>query len=353
MIEDLPIDMVEDFIVGDALHLMEHGVMKKLLSIWMNGSTLFDSKFTKVDLRDLNKKVFDANKEMPSDIHRSVRAITAMKYWKGTEFRAFLLYVGIIVLKDHLDGEAYDHFLLIFCAIRICSCDKYKPLWPLSQNLFKEFVENFKLIYGEDHIVSNIHNLVHVYDEVQRFGNLNTISSYKFENYLGHLKARIQTCGAPLEQIARRLIEEASCQKVGKVNPNLEQWRPVLKYPLDVRSKSNFVAYKYIQMNPSVFLSIKKIGDCFLFTKDKQIVKMNHAVHSIDGYFISGEPILMKKPFFEDPFSSEYIDIYISNGQRGPSALYNINRIECKLLCLSYRNEFVFMPILHSLDELN
>lgn len=355
IIENLPIDMVQDIIVSDALHLLEHGVMKKLLIMWIKGSTLFEFKFTKSNLCDLDRIVFLANKQMPSDIHRCIRAITVMKYWKGTEFRTFLLYTGIVILKDYLDSEAYDHFLVLFCAIRICSCNKYRSMWSLAGKLFKEFVDDFILIYGEDHVVSNIHNLIHVYDEVKRFGNLNSISSYKFENFLGHLKMRVQSCGAPLEQIARRLIEEAYGRKPSEIkqNVNRREWQPVMKYQLNVRSKSDIATYKFIQISPSVFLSIKKNGDRFFLTKKKEIVRMNHALHSTDGYFISGEPITEKKEYFENPFSSDYIDIYISDGKMGPSALYKINEIACKLLCLEYNDDFVFMPILHSLDELN
>lgn len=31
--------------------------------------------------------------------------------------------------------------------------------------------------------------------------------------------------------------------------------------------------------------------------------------------------------------------------------LYNVNEIKAKLLCLSYKNQNVFIPILHSVDE--
>lgn len=62
LLESLPIDMVDDVIVADSLHLIEHGVTKKLMYMWMKGSTLFDFKFTKVDVQQLNKKIFQANK---------------------------------------------------------------------------------------------------------------------------------------------------------------------------------------------------------------------------------------------------------------------------------------------------
>lgn len=56
LLEELPIKMVEDFPIADPLHLLEHGVMKKLMKMWMKGSTLYDSKFTKLDIRELDRK---------------------------------------------------------------------------------------------------------------------------------------------------------------------------------------------------------------------------------------------------------------------------------------------------------
>lgn len=353
LLESLPIDMVDDVIVADSLHLIEHGVTKKLMYMWMKGSTLFDFKFTKVDVQQLNKKIFQANKEMPSDCHRSMRPLTCMKHWKATEYRSFLLYVGAVVLKDYLDSEAYDNFLQLFCAVRIFYCDKYQRFVDLAGTILNEFVINFGLIYGTDHIVSNVHNLIHVYRDVQRFGNLNTLSAYKFENALRHLKLKVPPGRAPLEQIARRMIESNSIVKVDPINFNPPTWQPYLKYYIKQQTISIYDAYKFIQISQNVYLSTKKSGDSFFLTRDKKIVGMKYAFKFNGEYFVCGELYSDKSSFFSDPFDSKYIDIYVSNGERTEFLYININRIECKLQRLCYKDSFVFMPILHSLDELN
>lgn len=353
LLETLPIDLVDDVIVADSLHLLEHGVMKKCLNMWMKGSTLFDFKFTKVDIRELNKAIYQADKEMPSDCHRSLRPITYMKYWKGTEFRTFLLYVGVVVLKDYLDVEAYDNFLQLFCAVRICYCEKYTGLRQLAQTLFSEFVTNYGLIYGNDHIVSNVHNLIHVYRDVERHGNLNTLSAYKFENALRQIKLQVQARGAPLDQIARRIIESTNNLKMDPMKFNTPTWQPYMKHRLEQQTMSIYSAFKFIQISPNVYLSIKKAGDCFFLTKQKQIVQMKYAFQLYGEYFVCGVVYSNKMSFFNDPFDSKFIDIYLTDSEKSESFYFNINRIECKLQRLSYKNSFVFMPILHSLDELS
>lgn len=298
ILEDLPINMIDNFPVSDALHLIEHGVMKKLLSLWIKGATLCIAKFKKQDIQNLDKMLYEANKQMPSDIHRAVRGISYWKYWKGTEFRTFLLYIGVVILKDHLPSENYDNFLLFFCAVRICSCEKYTEIARLSEALFCEFVQNFGLIYGNDHIVSNVHNLIHVYSDVKLFGNLNTLSAYRFENCLRHLKLRVQTQDAPLEQIARRIIEAADNRESQYFVLDSQNSEPKLKYPSDRKHNNGFTTYKYIEICSEVFFSVKRIGDSFFLTKDKQIVQMNFAFSLNDEYFIEGRTFLTKRSFF-------------------------------------------------------
>lgn len=37
-IEALPIDLIEDFVISDPLHLLELGIMRRLLNIWLRGT---------------------------------------------------------------------------------------------------------------------------------------------------------------------------------------------------------------------------------------------------------------------------------------------------------------------------
>lgn len=210
ILEELPIDMIKDIPVSEPLHLLDHGVMRKCLNIWMTGSTLYDWKWNKHDLNAINIRIINLNRDMPSDIHRKLRNLNYVKYWKATEFRTVLLYTGMVLLKDFLQPEIYEHFLYLICDSRICSSSKYQNVYSLAKTLFSEYVEDFSIIYGNDCVVSNVHNLIHVYDDVKRCGKLSSIGAYEFENCLGHLKMRIRSCNLPLEQAARRIIEIAS-----------------------------------------------------------------------------------------------------------------------------------------------
>lgn len=109
-IENLPIDIVQDFIVADSLHLLDLGVMKKCLTGWVYGSFNFrtKSKWCAQQIEDLSKDLILSNQTLPTEIHRSVRSPDCLKFWKGLEFRTVLMYVGVVHLKDYyLSNEVY------------------------------------------------------------------------------------------------------------------------------------------------------------------------------------------------------------------------------------------------------
>lgn len=204
---ELPIDMVEQFVVADSLHLIDLGLMKRLLTGWRNGN--FGKKDTKWCARDIETiSKFLSNCKMPKEIHRAVRGIDVLAYWKGSEFRTFLYYLSIVILQKIMSEPAYQHFLCLFCAITICSNKDYFLYLDLAESLQIFFIQNFKKYYGDGYITSNMHNLSHLVDEVRRFGILQGLSAYPFENKLYCIKRKIRQGNKPLAQIARRICEQ-------------------------------------------------------------------------------------------------------------------------------------------------
>lgn len=94
----LPIDMIQDIIVGDSLHLLELGVMRKLLAGWRTGSLSLRTKWSTSQKKEISEYL--VNVKFPSEIHRQMRSLEFVSLWKGLEYRNFLNYVGIVLLKD-------------------------------------------------------------------------------------------------------------------------------------------------------------------------------------------------------------------------------------------------------------
>lgn len=49
----------------------------------------------------------------------------------------------------------------------------------------KQFVKDFALIYGLDFVGYNIHSLIHLAQDVRKFGPLDSISCFPLETFLG------------------------------------------------------------------------------------------------------------------------------------------------------------------------
>lgn len=144
------------------------------------------------------------NMFMPTDIHRSVRRLDVLKFWKGVEFRCVLLYIGMVVLRPVLNDAEYQHFLLLCSAATICNCNAYKTLIPIATNMFNAYIKEYIRLYGTHTITSNVHNLAHVTEDMikHNIGNLSEISIYKYENCLRLIGLKLKNCNKPLEQIA-------------------------------------------------------------------------------------------------------------------------------------------------------
>ena len=65
------------------------------------------------------------------------------------------------------------------------------------QNLF-QFVKDMKKLYGQESLIYNVHNLLHLTDDVQKFGVLGSFSAFSFANYLGKIKGFLRTPNKPL-----------------------------------------------------------------------------------------------------------------------------------------------------------
>jgi len=102
-----------------------------------------------------------------------------------------LIYTGIGVFKKVLSSKVYNNFLClhitktILCSSYFSSLDAHVNY---AEKLLQYFVSNFKEIYGEHHVSHNVHNLLHIVDDVRHFSPLYRFSCFKFENFNQQIK---------------------------------------------------------------------------------------------------------------------------------------------------------------------
>ena len=171
----------------DYMHGILLGVTKLLMSLWFlpehKGKAFSLSLFTGlVDKRLKNLKP-------PNNISRLPRSINDhLKYWKASEFRSFLLYYSLPVLRDIQSKEYFQHYLLLVNAVYILLKDSISAAdIDKSNALLTHFCCLFAALYGDRYMTCNIHQLLHLPDMVVQMGPLWAYSCFSFENANGNV----------------------------------------------------------------------------------------------------------------------------------------------------------------------
>ncbi|XP_051162443.1 uncharacterized protein LOC127282315 [Leptopilina boulardi] len=217
----------------DYMHLVLLGVVKKIIQLWVKGP--YRIKLRRHEINKISKKLNALRYSAPCEFVRRPRSLWNYTHWKATEFRTFLLYAAPIVLKG-IRQDIYDHFMILHTAISVLVSDIHLEIprnIDVCHDLLVRFVEDFETIYGKKYASHNIHNLLHLCNDVKRFGRLNKFSSFKYENYLSSIKRWIRKGFHPLEQIVRRYSERESYLKDTKMKQTLTLNHPHNSGPLD------------------------------------------------------------------------------------------------------------------------
>ncbi|XP_049279107.1 uncharacterized protein LOC125761706 [Anopheles funestus] len=233
------LDVVKQILVADELHIIHLGIIRKLLKGYTVGALSPFEKWNHEEISEFSKTLVSI--ELPAEIHRVVRPLQHVAYWKGTEYRTFLNHIGIPFLKGRISDAAYHHFKLFYVAITLFSSQHFASYWKHAGKLLEKFVVDYSDVYDRKYLTSNVHNLLHIEADVTMFGALPTISSYPFENRLQFIKKLIRTGHRTLSQVICRLTE------LNQVENEMSKDRseyPHLKYKKNeviLQVKPNFV----------------------------------------------------------------------------------------------------------------
>ncbi|XP_011859938.1 PREDICTED: uncharacterized protein LOC105557334 [Vollenhovia emeryi] len=182
ILEKLAIGMVSQ-IPLDYMHLVCLGVVKRLLQLWVRGNRNIRLSSEAVNL--ISCYLIELKSFIPAEFARKPRGLKDIDRWKATEFRQFLLYTGIVVMKSVLPINCYNHFLCLSVAIRILSNQQLCVSFNAYANsLLLYFVSNYGNIYDDKYMSHNVYNLLHLSNDALSFGSLDNFSCFKFENYM-------------------------------------------------------------------------------------------------------------------------------------------------------------------------
>lgn len=338
----------------DYMHLVLLGVVKKLLvGTWINGKP--PNKLPSVLVNQISEQLLSFRQYIPREFSRKPRSLKEAKRFKATEYRLFLLYLGPLVLKDVLDTEKYDHFITLHLAISILISNKAFEFQYVdyAEKLLNHFVKSCGLIYSKEFMVHNIHNLLHLCDDVKKFGPLDNFSNFPFENYLGQLKKILRKPSDILPQIVRRLSESQNFNKA--FNYNNQQSINTLEYKFTKIKQNEImiqdcVGPQYEELTlPLYKLTISKQNRCCKLKCDTIIEIFSFSYQSESKKPIAiGKKYLNVTNFYNKPDRSSLIGVHFVSNLCAEYDYWNIDNISTKLVRLPFGHGFVVFPLLHS-----
>ncbi|KYN04656.1 hypothetical protein ALC62_04487 [Cyphomyrmex costatus] len=340
LLESLPIDMVKHFPL-DYMHLVCLGVMKKMLLLWTKGKQTF--RLRNRDIITLSTDLINLKKFIPVEFSRRPRGLNEVDRWKATEFRNFLLYFGPIILQKYLNKDCLKHFCTLHTAIRIL-CYPKDCLNNNANSLLIFFVKNFKILYGEDNIVFNVHNLIHLCEDVKTYGSLDSFSAFPFENKMKDLKRMLRKSEKPLSQLNNRL-NERSARYLTNYKSNSDTNTPILQKP-DNKSLPLGCAHSYKQIQFDRFKLTLKPSDNCCFLKDGSVFSIKYIGMKDEIPVVLGRKYLDLQPIPIYPCNSQDMNIHRTS-RHTHLDIIPVKEINTKAFRIIFDNVHYVMPLLH------
>jgi hypothetical protein len=339
-LEVLDIGMVSD-VPNDYMHSVCIGVMKWLIQHW---NKLLPKTKDRQLINEINVHLEKVKSETPAEFSRKPRPITTVAYWKSLEFRSFILYYGPLVMKNRLPDTLYQHFMYFAVAIRILAdpCSTHAEI-DYANDLLFGFVSDFKLHYPINKITYNIHSLLHIAEDVKRFGPLDNFSAFDFENNMQYIRSMVSRYDQPLPQISKRKGErEYFFEEIMRPKVVLET---ILGKPLKrslnillIDAPFDSVSFKNLK-----FSTVRGNNFCFLNEKYFEIsaITVIQNVPTLIGKFIDVISV------FDDPICSSRIGIVKKIGYLSADYEYlPVTLITTKIFQIKCSNEIVLVKFL-------
>lgn len=146
----------------DYMHAVLEGMTKSLFKYW------FDSKYHGKPFY-LGRQVKEIDKYLlrvkpPHEFRRTPRSVRSSKYWKASEFRAWLLFYSLPIISNFLPPDYVKHLSLLVTPMHILlSTSITSSQLEMANLMLVRFYELLPDLYDVNMCTSNAHSLASLY----------------------------------------------------------------------------------------------------------------------------------------------------------------------------------------------
>lgn len=273
----------------------------------------------------------------PNDFSRKPRSLDDFKDYKATEFRQFLLYIGVIVLRGIIPEDVYLHFLFLSAAIR-CLTHKspsHKHLY-FAQIALETFILRCETIFYLSFISYNVHALQHLVQDVKRFGLLDTFSAFPYENNMRFFRKFYRKPDRPLQQYALRSTEKKKWEQLILSNSNkyIKVFERHATGPLPTGALNCYMQYKKIR-GKNMFLGLSLQDSCCILN-DSSICVIKNILQSEHSYYLVVQKYSIVENLYEIGVSSSFVATFKCSLLSPNLSIISFNEVTAKCYRMPY-----------------
>ncbi|KAJ8672818.1 hypothetical protein QAD02_004078 [Eretmocerus hayati] len=343
------LDMIDDF-MNEFMHQGCLGNMKKIsMDHWFKSKKKILTKEQKLIV---SQRLMNLSSQIPWDFQRTTRSLAEMSLWKATEWRFFLFYAAVLIMKDILPDEMYRHFMLLSTGCLILDSESfYETHIEEAEQFLNLFCETAAEIYGPEIETINLHNTSHLARDVKNKKlPLTALAAFCYENLYGEMKKSIRSGNKPLQQLCNRY--DGLTGKKPELEPDFKLLQ--IRRCQDGSMKINKIKYKncdisntkpnnLVLLKSGEIMRIKSMESCKKTQNEEKII-------------LKGDKVKIVGPAYEYPCDSSIFNrfkiVEKDNSEKIEEKLINV---ECKMFSLSIYEfpedgeiDSYAMPLIHS-----
>jgi len=164
----------------DYMHSLLEGVIKNFFSFWFDSECSTGAYSMRKYMQEIDNRLLTITP--PKFVPRTPRSIYSYNIWHAHEYLSFMIYYSLAVFRDIMQPEYYNNLkkLVIFMEKILSATINIDDLKKAEAIVF-DFVEEVQNIYPNSIMLSGLHEMLHLVDCTLKFGPLNSINCFQFE----------------------------------------------------------------------------------------------------------------------------------------------------------------------------